>query len=130
MVEDIAGLSGLWKTRPGLAAAIAVFMFSLAGIPPLFGFWPKLLVFQAAVAAGQLPLVVIGAIASAIGAFYYLRVIKVMLFDPPADVTFPVDGGLTERGLIAVAAAYVSVIGFLLIAPLSGVTAAAAGSLL
>lgn len=130
MIEDMAALSGLWKTRPGLAAAIAIFMFSLAGIPPLFGFWPKLLVFQAAVAAGQLPLVVIGAIASAISAFYYLRVIKVMLFDPPADVTFPVDGGLAERGLIAVAAAYVSIIGFVLIAPLSTATATAAGSLL
>jgi NADH-quinone oxidoreductase subunit N len=130
MVEDMASLSGLWKSRPWLASAIAIFMFSLAGIPPLFGFWPKLLVFQAAIAAGQLPLVVIGAIASAIGAFYYLRVIKVMLFDPPADVSFPVEGGLAERSLIAIAAAYVSVIGFALIAPLSGATATAAGSLL
>lgn len=130
MVEDMAALSGLWKTRPGLAAAIAIFMFSLAGIPPLFGFWPKLLVFQAAISAGLVPLVVIGAIASAISAFYYLRVIKVMMFDSPADVTFPVHGGLAERGLIAASAGYVSVIGFLAIAPLSAVTAAAAGSLL
>lgn len=130
MIEDMAALSGLWKSRPWLAAAITIFMLSLAGIPPLFGFFPKLLVFQAAVAAGQIPLVVIGAIASAIGAFYYLRVIKVMIFDPPSDVTFPIDGGLAERGLIALAAAYVSVVGYFLLLPLSGVTAAAAGSLL
>ncbi len=130
MIEDMAALSGLWKSRPWLAAAITIFMLSLAGIPPLFGFFPKLLVFQAAVGAGQIPLVVIGAIASAIGAFYYLRVIKVMIFDPPADVTFPINGGLAERGLIALAAAYVSVIGYFLLLPLTGVTAAAAGSLL
>jgi NADH-quinone oxidoreductase subunit N len=130
MVEDIAGLSGLWKTRPGLAAAIAIFMFSLAGIPPLFGFWPKLMVFQAAVAADMLPLALVGAIASVIGAFYYLRVIKVMLFDPPAEVSFPVDGARVERGLILLAAAYASVFGFALIGPLSAATTAAAGSLL
>ncbi len=130
MVEDIAGLSGLWKTRPGLAAAIAVFMFSLAGIPPLFGFWPKLMVFQAAVAADMLPLAVVGAVASVIGAFYYLRIIKVMLFDPPAQLAFPVNGAAVERGLILLAAVYVSLLGFLLIAPLNAATTAAAGSLL
>ncbi len=130
MVEDIAGLSGLWKTRPGLAAAIAIFMFSLAGIPPLFGFWPKLMVFQAAVAADMLPLALVGAIASVIGAFYYLRVIKVMLFDPPAEVSFPVDGARVERGLILLSAAYASVFGFALIGPLSAATTAASGSLL
>ncbi len=80
---DIAGLS---KTRPALAAAFAIFMFSLAGIPPLFGFWGKLVVFNAAVAAGLLPLAVIGIAASVIGAFYYLKVVKVMYFDEPADV--------------------------------------------
>ncbi|QJQ32913.1 NADH-quinone oxidoreductase subunit NuoN [Sphingomonas lacunae] len=130
MVEDIASLAGLWKTRPGLATAIAIFMFSLAGIPPLFGFWPKYLVFQAAISAGLLPLAVIGALASVIGAFYYLRVIKVMMFDAPADVSFPAVGGVAERGVIAVSAAYVSLFGFILLAPLSQVAAWAAGALL
>lgn len=130
MIEDIAGLSGLSKSRPGLAAALAVFMFSLAGIPPLFGFWPKLMVFQAAIATNMLPLALIGAIASVIGAFYYLRVIKVMWFDPPADVAIPVSGGLVERGLMAVAALYVSVAGFLLIEPLTAATLRAAESFL
>src|SRR3546814_16186831 len=68
-VETIASLSGLSRTRPGLAAAFAMFMFSLAGIPPLFGFWPKFLVFNAAVAADLVPLAVIGIAASVIGAF-------------------------------------------------------------
>ena len=71
-VEAISSLSGLSQTRPGLAAALAIFMFSLAGIPPLFGFWAKFLVFDAAVAAGLLPLAAIGIAASVIGAFYYL----------------------------------------------------------
>ena len=130
MIEDIAGLSGLSKSRPGLATALAIFMFSLAGIPPLFGFWPKLMVFQAAIATNMLPLALIGAIASVIGAFYYLRVIKVMWFDPPADVAIPVSGGLVERGLMAVAALYVSVAGFLLIEPLTAATLRAAESFL
>src|SRR5207237_3122944 len=55
-VESIASLAGLSQTRPAYAAAIAVFMLRLAGIPPLFGFWPKLMVFQAAVASGYVTL--------------------------------------------------------------------------
>ncbi len=82
-IDDIAGLS---KHRPVLAAVFMIFMFSLAGIPPMFGFWGKLQVFQAAVAADLLPLAVIGIAASVIGAFYYLKVIKVMYFDERADV--------------------------------------------
>ncbi len=84
--EEFADIAGLSKTRPALAAAFAIFMFSLAGIPPLFGFWGKLVVFNAAVAAGLLPLAVIGISASVIGAFYYLKVVKVMYFDDAADV--------------------------------------------
>lgn len=84
--EYFADIAGLSKTRPALAATFAIFMFSLAGIPPLFGFWGKLVVFNAAVAAGLLPLAVIGIAASVIGAFYYLKVVKVMYFDDAADV--------------------------------------------
>lgn len=129
-IEDVAALAGLWRTRPGLAAAICIFMFSLAGIPPLFGFWPKLQVFLAAIAAGQLGLAIVGAIASVIGAFYYLRVIKVILFDPPSGVDFPVaSGSAMERGLIVASAAYVSLFGFLVITPLSNATIVAARAL-
>lgn len=82
-MDDVAGLS---KHKPLLAAAFMVIMFSLAGIPPMFGFAGKLQVFQAAVAADLLPLAVIGIAASVIGAFYYLKVIKVMYFDDQADI--------------------------------------------
>ena len=97
-VEDIAALSGLSQSRPAYAAAIAVFMFSLAGIPPLFGFWPKLLVFQAAVAAGLIPLAVAAIVGTVVGAYYYLRIVKVMYMDeagqPFGRVRQPVQGAL------------------------------------
>ncbi len=72
-VESIESLSGLSQTRPGFAAALAIFMFSLAGVPPLFGFWPKLLVFNAAVREGYIALAVVGILGAVIGAYYYLR---------------------------------------------------------
>jgi NADH-quinone oxidoreductase subunit N len=89
--ETFADVAGLSKTRPALAAVFAIFMFSLAGIPPLFGFWGKLVVFQAAVAADLLALAVIGIAASVIGAFYYLKVVKAMYFDEASDVVAPGD---------------------------------------
>ena len=83
-VEQIADLSGLGSTDPALAMAIAVFMFSLAGIPLMAGFFAKLYIFLAAVKAGLYVLAVIGVLTSALGAFYYIRVVKVMYFDEPA----------------------------------------------
>ena len=82
-IESIPALAGLSQRRPGLAAAMAVFLFSLAGIPPLFGFWGKFVVFQAAVQADMIVLAAIGIAASVIGAFYYLKFVKVMFFDEP-----------------------------------------------
>src|SRR3954454_24823657 len=84
-VETIASLSGLAQTRPAFAWAFAIFMFSLAGIPPLFGFWPKLLVFNAAVASGYVALAVAGILGTVVGAYYYLRIVKVMYMDEPAE---------------------------------------------
>jgi len=84
-VEAISDLSGLSRTRPALALCLAMVMFSLAGIPPLFGFWGKFVVFQAAVNAGFVALAAIGIAASVIGAFYYIKIVKVMYFDEPAD---------------------------------------------
>jgi NADH-quinone oxidoreductase subunit N len=89
-VEKISDLAGLAGQRPGLALAFAILMWAMAGIPPLSGFFGKLYVFAAALNAGLIPLVIIGVITSIIGAFYYLRVIKVMYFDsgaPDFDVT-------------------------------------------
>jgi len=127
-VEDIASLAGLSQARPGYAAAFAIFMFSLAGIPPLFGFWPKLLVFNAAVDAGLVALAVAGILGTVIGAYYYLRIIKVMYFD---------DGGAAykrlrqpvEGLLIFAAALVVSPLGYLLMGPLGALSDRAAKAL-
>ncbi|PJK29642.1 NADH-quinone oxidoreductase subunit NuoN [Minwuia thermotolerans] len=81
MVEGLDDLKGLAKTHPGMALALAVFMFSLAGIPPLAGFFGKFYVFMSAVNAGLYVLAVIGVVSSVVGAFYYLRIIKLMYFD-------------------------------------------------
>ncbi len=85
MVEGITDLSGLSKTHPLMAASLAVFMFSMAGIPPLAGFFGKLFVFKAAVDAELYTLAVIGVLTSVVSAFYYLRIIKLMYFDEPAE---------------------------------------------
>ena len=84
MVERIADLAGLSKADPGMAAALTIFLFSMAGIPPFAGFIGKYFVFIAAVNAGMWTLAVVGMIASAISCFFYIRVIKVMYFDPAA----------------------------------------------
>jgi NADH-quinone oxidoreductase subunit N len=86
-LEQISDLSGLGRTQPGLALALGIFMFALAGIPPTAGFFSKLYVFVAAIDAHLVKLAVIGVVTSVIGAFYYLRVVKVMYFDEPL-VTF------------------------------------------
>ena len=127
-VETIASLSGLSQTRPALALALAIFMFSLAGIPPLLGFNAKLAVFQAAVGAGLYPLAVAGFVASVIGAYYYLRIVKVMYFDEPAPA-FERNDSVVEGGLIAAAAVFVSPVGWVLLAPLGVLTLTAARSL-
>jgi NADH-quinone oxidoreductase subunit N len=80
-VERISDLSGLSNTDPAMALALAVFMFSLAGIPLLSGFFAKLYIFLAAVQGGLWTLAVIGVLTSVVGAFYYIRIIKVMYFD-------------------------------------------------
>ena len=128
-IEDMASLAGLSQTRPAFAAAFAIFMFSLAGVPPLFGFWAKLVVFQAAIHAGLLPLAIAGILGAVVGAYYYLKVIKIMYMDEPAApyarVRAPVEGLL-----MLVAALIVSPIGYLLIGPLGDMTQRAATSLL
>jgi NADH-quinone oxidoreductase subunit N len=127
-VETIDSLSGMSETRPGLAAAMAVFMFSLAGIPPLLGFFAKLAVFQAAVNAGLFPLAVIGFVASVIGAYYYLRIVKVMYFDSPAPA-FQRSNAMVEYVLITVLALFISPVGWFALKPLGIATMAAAKAL-
>jgi NADH-quinone oxidoreductase subunit N len=87
-VEQLSDLAGLSKTNPLLAMAMTIFMFSLAGVPPLAGFFGKYFVFLAAVQANMVPLAVIGVLTSVVAAFYYLRIIKLMYFDEAAT---PID---------------------------------------
>ena len=127
-IETIASLSGMSRTRPGLALAFAIFMFSLAGIPPLLGFFAKLQVFVAAVDAGLFVFAAVGAAASAIGAFYYLKIVKTMYFDEPGEAfagkTDPVEGAL-----LVLAAAVISPLGWPLLGYLEVFTASAAKAL-
>ena len=127
-VESIESLSGLIQTRPAFGWALTFFMFSLAGIPPFFGFWPKLMVFQAAVSAGYVAFAVAAIIGTVVGAYYYLRIVKVMFMDEPAApyarVREPIQGLL-----ILIAAVIISPLGYLLIGPLGSITDRAAGSL-
>jgi NADH-quinone oxidoreductase subunit N len=127
-VETIASLAGLSRTRPWLAAAMASFMFSLAGLPPLFGFWPKWEVFRAVVSIGWWPLAAFGIAASVIGAYYYLKIVKIMYFDDPAPEFAPRESKI-EGGLIALSAAAISPLGYLAIPFLAWASLAAAKAL-
>lgn len=85
LVENISDFTGLSKTNPGMALAMAILMLSMAGIPPLAGFLGKLYVFKAAVDANLVPLAIYGVVTSVVGAYYYLRIIKLMYFDEPVQ---------------------------------------------
>ncbi len=127
-VEAIADLAGLSRHRKVLAASLAMVMFSLAGIPPLFGFWGKFVVFQAAVQAGLVPLAAIGIAASVIGAFYYLKVVKIMYFDEPAGKIVG-RSDWAHQALLGLAALFISPLGYLLTKWLGGLADAAAAAL-
>ena len=90
-VEEIKDLAGLAQTRPGLAMVISVFMFSMAGIPPLAGFFGKMYIVLATVSAGLVWLAAVGVLTSVISGYYYIKIVKVMYFDEPAQ---PLDTGI------------------------------------
>jgi NADH-quinone oxidoreductase subunit N len=92
MVESIADLAGLARSQPKVAYAFAVFMLSLIGIPPFAGFFGKIFVFLPAIEAGLYALAVIGMLASVVGAYYYLRVVKIMFMDEQAAAFDRPDG--------------------------------------
>jgi NADH-quinone oxidoreductase subunit N len=94
MIEDIDSLSGLSRTNPMMAFMLAMLLFSLAGIPPLAGFFAKFYVFLAAIHAGLYALAVIGVLLSVVGAYYYLRIVKLMYFDFPAERFEPMQAPL------------------------------------
>jgi NADH-quinone oxidoreductase subunit N len=116
LVEEISDLAGLSKTQPGMALLLLIFMFSMAGIPIFAGFFGKLYVFLAAIEAGLITLAVIGVLASVVGAYYYLRIVKVMYFDEAAE-PFDRPGG-RELTLISGAAGLFTTFFFLFPGPL------------
>ena len=94
MVEEITDLAGLARTKPAMAFFLAMLLLSMAGIPPLAGFFAKFFVFLAAVKASLFTLAVIGVVTSVVGAYYYLAIVKVMYFDEPAQAFEPMPGEL------------------------------------
>ncbi|MEN9357643.1 MAG: hypothetical protein RL695_1814, partial [Pseudomonadota bacterium] len=108
--EEIVDFKGLNQRSPWFAAMMAIVMFSMAGIPPFIGFWAKFLVLLAVIDAGQLWLAIVAILFSLIGAFYYLRIVKLMYFDAPADKT-PIQASFDMRLLLSVNGLGVLVLG-------------------
>jgi NADH-quinone oxidoreductase subunit N len=125
-MEQIRDFAGLSRTNPLLAFVFAMLLFSLAGIPPLAGFFAKWYVFVAAIKAGLFTLAVIGVLTSVVGAFYYLTIIKVMYFEEPAGEIEPMR--LELRTVLAVAGIF-NIFFFVYPGPLVSVATAAAKSL-
>ena len=125
-VEEIGELAGLSRTNGWMAFAMSMMMFSLAGIPPLAGFWAKWYVFLAAIEAKLYVLAVVGVITSVVGAYYYLRIVKVIYFDDAKPAFDKGDAGV--RTVLLISALFVLVLSFLP-APLFDSAAAAAKSL-
>ena len=128
MLEGLEDLKGLSKTHPMIALALLIFMFSMAGVPPLAGFLGKFYVFMAAINAELYTLAVIGVLTSVVGAFYYLRIVKFMYFDEAAE---PFDAPIgREMGLVLAASGAVTLFLFLVPGPLLNGASAAAAALL
>ncbi|SUS05023.1 NADH-quinone oxidoreductase subunit N [uncultured Defluviicoccus sp.] len=126
MLVNISDLAGLSKTSPAIALGLAIFMFSMVGIPPLAGFFGKLYIFLAAIKGGLFTLAIIGVLSSVVAAYYYLRIVKVMYFDEAAE---PIDRDAgREAKWVILGTALLIVIFFLIPGPLvsSASTAAAA----
>jgi NADH-quinone oxidoreductase subunit N len=126
LVENISDLAGLARTHPTMAFFLAMLLFSLAGIPPLAGFFAKFYVFLAAIKAGLYVLAVIGVLTSVVGAFYYLTIVKIMYFDEPMR-SFQNMPGLLR--LVLCAAGLVNMLFFAYPAPLLDAATVAAKSL-
>ena len=126
LVENISDLAGLARTKPAMALFLGIMMFSLAGVPPLAGFFAKFYVFLAAIKAGLFWLSVLGVLSSVVGAYYYLMIVKVMYFDEPAGSFEPMRPEL--RFVLGVSGLFVLLF-FVYPAPLVNAAAAAAKSL-
>jgi NADH-quinone oxidoreductase subunit N len=126
MVETTDQLAGLARTHPAMAFFMAMLLFSMAGIPPLAGFFAKFYVFLAAIKAGLYILSVIGVLASVVGAYYYLAIIKAMYFDEPAEAFVEVP---YELRVVLLVCGLFNILFFVYPGPLVGLASAAAHSL-
>jgi len=124
--EDITDLAGLARTNPAMAFFLAMLLFSMAGVPPLAGFFAKFYVFLAAIKAGMFALAVLGVLTSVVGCYYYLMIVKVMYFDDPAPAFDPM--GRALRAMLAVTGLFV-VLFFIYPGPLVDAAGVAAKSL-
>jgi len=111
--DQIDDLKGLNRRSPWLAAIVLLLMFSLAGLPPMVGFYAKLAVLQALIDAGHVALAVVAVMFSLIGAFYYLRVVKVVYFDEPQEDAGPILASGVQRGLMSVNGLLILLLGLL-----------------
>jgi NADH-quinone oxidoreductase subunit N len=125
-VEDIGDLAGLARTKPAMAFFFAMLLFSLAGIPPLAGFFAKFYVFLAAIKAGLFTLAVVGVLASVVGAYYYLTIIKIMYFDEATGAFEPMPHALK---LVLAVSGLFNLLFFVYPGPLVAAAAVAAQSL-
>jgi NADH-quinone oxidoreductase subunit N len=126
MVESIDQLSGLARTHPTMAFLLAMLLFSMAGVPPLAGFFAKFYVFLAAIKGGFYVLAVIGVLASVVGAYYYLTIVKVMYFDEAVEGFYPMP---VELKVVLAICGLFNILFFLYPGPLVGAASAAAHSL-
>jgi NADH-quinone oxidoreductase subunit N len=126
MVESIDQLSGLARNHPTMAFFLAMLLFSMAGVPPLAGFFAKFYVFLAAIKAGLYVLAVIGVLASVVGAYYYLTIIKIMYFD---DAVEGFEAMPVEIKVVLAVCGLFNILFFLYPGPLVGAASAAAHSL-
>ena len=127
-VENISSMAGMVREQPLLAWCIFFLMLSLAGIPPLFGFWGKFVVFQAAVEADMIILAALGIAASVIGAFYYLKVCKIIMFDDPAGVVTG-KSNASHWAVLGITTLIISPLGYLLTPSLGDLADKAASAL-
>ena len=125
-VEQLSDFAGLSRTNPVLAFFMAMMLFSLAGVPPLAGFFAKFYVFLAAIKAGLFTLAVLGVLASVVGAFYYLYIVKLMYFDEPAGAVGPLR---PEIGTVLAVSGLLNILFFVYPAPLISAATVAAKSL-
>ncbi|GBR07774.1 NADH-quinone oxidoreductase subunit NuoN [Acetobacter oeni] len=126
-VTEISDLAGLGRNNPGLALILAICMFSMIGAPPLAGFFGKFMVFAAAWHAGLYPLVAVGAVSAVVGAFYYLRLVKVAYFDAPA---VPFDRPAPSVSFVSIAMGLATVLFLIGLGPISAAAQAAARALI